>query len=150
MAQEIFKTEEKRKREELESQVKKAISLWRNNAAEYRSLPLKYDFLLNEKRAANIKPLKAVSKRMLDEYPKIPLFDLFTEEEAKIFIEDLKASGELGKTIEKVEFVLSTNYTYNTLKDWVKETRYELSKIKYRATKKAALCQKSTALAGAF
>ena len=86
----------------------------------------------------------------VDEYPDIPFFLILCEDAAAAYVEDLAANNELDKLLSNLEFILSSDYSYNTLRDWVKETRYELSKLEYQASKKAALCQKSVALAGAF
>ena len=86
----------------------------------------------------------------VDDYPDIPFFMILCKDMAKVYVEDLAGNGELDNLLHNLEYILSSDYSYNTLRDWVKETRYELSKLEYQATKKAALCQKSTALAGAF
>lgn len=108
------------------------ISLWRSSAEEYRILPLKYLFLIKEKRAAKL-TLNAFSVRILDEYPNIPFFNLTHESEARVWLES-KTTPDLEYELYSLEYTLGGNHAYKSLKDWIIDANYKLS---HRGKKRA-------------
>ena len=141
MTQALFKEKvELYERRTAEVQKRRLFELWRTNAKSFRELPEKYQSLLEKKRELGIKPLRAVPKMVLDEYPEVPFFELETEEEV---LEQLEAwggkKGKLGKELENVEHVLKFNTAYNNMRAWCVDFSYTLRKLEYDKKKKRAL-----------
>ena len=128
MAQEVYDIEndarEQRRRANL---IGRMMSLWRECAEDYRVLPFKYLFLLEEKRKAKIK-LKKPTLR-LEDYPVVPFFNILLEEDAKEWLNS-KNTDELDYEIYRLSSVLEDDYTYRTIKDWVVDANYTLQHLK--------------------
>lgn len=124
MAQ-VFITKEEREQQEREALIQRAMQLWADNAAEYRILPIKYFFLLEEKRRAGM-PLRKINNSRIDEYPDVCLFRFFDEESARVWLEE-KKSYELKHEIEEIEYILHANHAYVSLKSWTTDALYALA-----------------------
>ena len=124
LAQETYDVEndakERRRRVNL---IGRMMTLWRECAEDYRVLPFKYLFLLEEKRRAKI-TLKKPTLR-LEDYPSIPFFDILVEEEAREWLNS-KSTDELDYEIYRLSSILQDDYTYRTIKDWVVDANYKL------------------------
>lgn len=139
MALAVFMTDKRREEILAEKMIQEALELWRRNATEYKTLPSRYHDLLEKKRQAQIKPLRKLSNEVLADYPKIPLLEFDTEEQAYKAICEWSKSGELGAVIENTRFLLGGDYVYSTLKNWVNETKYLFLRTNYQMAKKKAI-----------
>ena len=120
--------------------IEKALTLWRNNAENYRVLPLKYTFLLREKKRLKMRPVNQVSSSVLKEYPEIKFFRILDESEAAAFVADFPGSAEeLDYMVSKIEYIVSYNHAYNTLKNWVQEASHLIKMKEYTIAKRAAM-----------
>lgn len=122
---ELYFTDEDVERRKKERLISKAMELWRGNAAEYRVLPIRYFFLLSEKRAAGL-PLRGLSKSELDDYPEVYFFRITEEQVARDWLKTLEMY-QLRKEVERLDFVLKSDYSYVTLKSWVADSIYCLA-----------------------
>ena len=124
-AQGVYETEmsarEARMRAHL---IDRLMIYWRECAEEYRILPFKYLFLLEEKRKAKVK-LKRLMGKPLDEYPEIPFFRITASQEARAWCES-KRTGELEYELYRLEFTLGGDHSYRSLKAWISDTNYTL------------------------
>ena len=87
--------------------------------------------LLQKKRELGIKPLRAVPKMVLQDFPTIPFFELESEEEVLKQIEEWGKEGKLGKKLEEIEDTLKTNSAYNSMRAWCIDFTYTSSKLIY-------------------
>ena len=137
MTQELFQTEEKKDLRKKEQLVKRGMLLWNECASEYRMLPFKYLFLLEEKRRLKM-TLNRLNMGRIEEYPEITFFRILEAEEARVWLED-KELKELEKELELIEFILTGDHSYRSLKAWVIDATYSLtrkiSKIQKRSTR---------------
>lgn len=141
-AHELFKTKlVEEKREELISQI---MVLWKENAVDYRTLPLRYRFLLKERKKGNLKlrynnkfySVNYVRPGVLREYPEIPFLRILDEETARISLSDLN----LGRLVRRLRQLnnLTANCAYRTLKDWVADANYILNmKLRLKAARQS-------------
>ena len=127
MAQELFMNQETRERARKERLVKRGMQLWNDYAKEYRVLPYKYFFYLEEKKTAGIRLNKIRATFCREEnYPEVPFFRILYISEAIAWLED-KTSDELEKEFEAIEFMIDGDYLYRSMKEWVAEAVYLLS-----------------------
>lgn len=144
-AHELFQDETElleRRRKELISQL---MQLWRVNAYDYRTLPLRYQFLLSEKKAGNLQlrynkklySVNRVNPGVLREYPDIPFLRILCEEVAYASIDGMSLS-ELTCQLSRLELDLTANCAYRTLKAWVADASYILNmKIRMNVKRQA-------------
>ena len=125
MTQALFLTEEEVKKRKKNELINRCMTIWAESATEYRLLPYKYFFLLNEKRAAGL-PLRKLKIDLLADYPEVCFFRIFDEPSAKAWLEDMELDT-LERELDHLES-LSTNYSYVSLKSWVFDTIYSLSR----------------------
>ncbi len=139
MTQELFRERiEIRKQQILEENKRKLFSLWQTNAEEFRNLPTKYLALYAKKKELKIS-MKKVPKDLLAEYPKLEFFEIESEEEALAQIEEWAENRLLEKKLDDIEYVLTADPSYNTLKAWCTDFMYSLTRAKYEENKKQAL-----------
>ena len=130
-----------RKRKELISQI---MNLWRENAVDYRTLPLRYQFLLKERKEGNLKlrynnkfySMNYVKPGVLREYPEIPFLRILDEEIAYASLSDLN----LGRLVRRLRQLnnLTTNCAYRTLRAWVADANYILNlKLRLKAVRQS-------------
>ncbi len=148
-AHELFQSKTElleRRRKELISQI---MNLWRENAVDYRTLPLRYRFLLKERKEGNLKlrynnkfySVNYVRPGVLREYPEIPFFRILHEDIAYASISDLS----LGRLVRRLRQLnnLTANCTYRTLKSWVADANYILNmKLRLKARRKSSIANR--------
>lgn len=103
--------------------IQEALKLWQTYAETYRTAIIKYKFLANERRKANITPLLTVSEKILKEYPSIRLFRCLDETSAREYLDSLDLMSLIIETrmiSESVQF----NYAYRTVVNKVIEFSY--------------------------
>lgn len=128
MTHELFKTEADFKKKQLEQDMKEALEFWQYYAADYREIPRKYQALLEKKRELGLKPLNKLSVSDLKGYPKIAFLDIVEESEALAQIDLWAESGALRHMIDKIRAELTASYSYNTMKAWVLDSAWLISK----------------------
>ena len=128
MTHELFKTEADFKKKQLEQDMKEALEFWQCYAADYREIPRKYQALLEKKRELGLKPLNKLSVSDLKGYPKIAFLDIVEESEALAQIDLWAESGALRHMIDKIRAELTASYSYNTMKAWVLDSAWLISK----------------------
>ena len=133
-----IKDKEQIRQEATEKAKKLAMELWQKYANEYKTLPEKYELLLEEKRQYKL-PLKQLSKANLKMYPEIPFLRIASREAAEAEVEALAESGKLRKFVSELELTMETNYTVNALRAWTVDSTYLILKKKYLTAKKVAL-----------
>ena len=130
-----------RKRKELISQI---MNFWRENAVDYRTLPLRYQFLLKERKKGNLKlrynnkfySVNYVKPGVLREYPEIPFLRILHEEIAYASISDMNL-GRLVRRLRQLDN-LTANCAYRALKDWVADANYILNmKLRLKAARQS-------------
>ena len=124
MAQGLFVTEEIIEQRKHDALVQRGMSLWAQKAEDYRVLPFKYLFLLGLLKERRLK-LKKLPKNRLDDYPDVPLFNIFEKAEAEAWLEE-KDIPDLERELEHIDFLLKTSYTYTSLKSWLVDAVYRL------------------------
>ena len=140
MTQALFKEKvELYERRVAEERKRKLFELWRINAKSFRELPKKYQELLQKKKDLGIRPLRAVPKMVMMEYPEVPFFELKTEEEALEQIEQWGKKGKLRKELEDLEYILSFNTAYNNMRAWCIDFSYTLTKMQYDEHRKRVM-----------
>ena len=125
---ELFSKEETLKKKQLEQDISEALEFWQCYAADYREIPHRYQALLEKKRELGIKPLNKLSVSDLRGYPKIPFLDILEESEALAQIDLWVASGVLRHMIDKIKAELTSSYSYNTMKSWVRDSSWLITK----------------------
>lgn len=131
MAQELFMTDERMEQREREKLIERGMIIWRECAEDYRTLIIKYLFLIEEKRKKKLPP-KRVPKAALEDYPIIPFLRILEEDEAKFVLESM-STYELRMAVEDIDFTLASDYSFRTIKGWVTDTIYALTHEKPRA-----------------
>lgn len=83
-----------------------------------------YRALLKRKRELGIKPISRIPKEVLEQYPKIPFFQM-DDEEAQEYVSELSVS-ELKNLIADIREVLELNHSYHTVSNRVKEYSWQI------------------------
>ena len=135
MTQGIFKTAEAVKQERKSQLKERAMKLWRVAGPDYRMLPLKYEALLEEKKARGIRPLAKLRKEVIASYPKIPFLLATSEEEVKALLDKWEKQGCLYAKIERIEEILRTDNSINSIKAWCRDYSYNISRLEYAKEK---------------
>ena len=100
---------------------------WRTSAEQYRVVPIKYAFLLREKKALHFSvPIRQLSAAQLSLYPEIPFLRIVDEVEARESLDWLSDCG-LKSLLGQLEG-LRTNFAYNTMQSWCSEAQLQLAK----------------------
>ena len=107
--------------------VERGMAMWQDYAADYQELPSRYEELLAKKRVAKL-PLRKINAVVLREYPEIPLLRCETVEEADQYLSQLRTQTILME-LARIAQTLETDYTYNSLLEWVKEAEYLLAHL---------------------
>ncbi len=117
-------TQERCRRDELIAQIMRG---WRVMAESYRVIPIKYSFLLKERKRP-----KKLSDATLALFPEIPFLRILDEDVAREELDWLETKDLviLNSQIEN----LRTNYAYNTMRNWVSETSLQLAQKKTKVT----------------
>lgn len=140
MTQELYKSRKRAEIERNEALAKTALMLWRNNAESYRTLPNDYRCILHEKEEKKIFPLKKLPSEVVNEFPEIPFFDIVEEREAVLQIKQWADKGTLSNNVRKIQNAIDSYY-YKTMKSWVVDNRYIISKKEYKDAKRASMRQ---------
>lgn len=140
MTQELYKSRRELEVERNETLAKSALTLWRNHAEPFRTLPDEYHSLLHEKEERKIFPLKKLSAEVLNEYPDVPFFNIVEERDAVLQIKKWASDGTLSNNVRKIQNALESYY-YKTMKSWVVDNRYVISKKEYKDAKRASMRQ---------
>ena len=123
----IFEDEDARVIKRKNGLVMRGMTLWDAHAKTYQELPDKYAFLvgLRPRNPSNHKKCwpKLISKSVLEDYPKLRLLEFEDKAEARHWLMGMSIST-LENLLERTEYALSTNYTYRTMNEWVKEATY--------------------------
>lgn len=114
---------------------RKALDSWRTHAAEYRNLLPRYQSLLAKKRwlkdherGYKSMPLRKINKTLLEEFVKIPFFDIETEDEALDYIYELDYS-ELSCLLSTINNALEDR-AYRTIRSRIGDYEYEIKNFK--------------------
>lgn len=113
--------------EERKQLIRLVMQLWSAHSENYRTLPLRYRFLLAAKRELGIAPLNVVRKSVIDEYPEIPFLRIFDEDTARMSLEE-SSTGRLYYLIEAITHAAYYDYAYCTIYNRVVEYTYELNR----------------------
>lgn len=103
--------------------IDQAMRLWHLYAEPYRVMPLRYQFLLAEKRRLGIAPLNKIRKCILNDYPKIPFFEITSEDAARAKL-DRMGDLQILCLIRWIDDVVNYNHAYCTLRDRIAEFTY--------------------------
>lgn len=128
MAQDLFETDEMRKSKKRDELIARGMLLWFQCAEEYRVLPYKYLFLMDEKKSLKI-PVKKISHFRFEEYQDLQFFKILSEDEARAWLED-KTLSELTREVERIEKFINEDYIYRSIKCWVAEAIYTIAHSK--------------------
>ena len=109
------------RREEL---IDEAMRLWVKHGFEYRTLLSNYNYLLGIKRGLGIKPLSAIKKSALDEYPSIPFLDLCDQSKAIKYLNMLD-NGSICVIVNNIRRFIDSPITV-TLRSRVCDYKYEI------------------------
>ena len=144
----FFKTAEDIRKETLERLKLRGLNLWRHSAPEYQGLYKKYEVLLEDKKQRGIRPLGRLKRDVEESYPSIPFLDLRTEEEASEVIEEWASQGiaYLNKQLDTVEDAFKANVSINSIRAWIRDYTYCVSRLEYKKRKKAAMKSSAVSL----
>ena len=115
-------TQYKSTRKEL---IREAMLLRHTYGEQYRTALQQLDDLLAEKRAKKIKPLEVVPKYVTRKFPKIPFFDIESEDEALEYIEEME-DKEISKMISEIKYDVLYGYEYRTVVGTVYAYKYQI------------------------
>ena len=104
--------------------VEKAMRIYKIHGETYRGLVDKYCDLLAQKRILGIRPLNAIPKSQLREFPVVEFLDAADENEARMMLDPLPLV-EIYRIIA-VSGLAVDSYIYNTLVNRVREFDYEV------------------------
>ena len=129
----IFTTKEQKDKQKRKELIEKALTLWARHAEEYRNLPYRYFFLLEEKTRLGLTPnqLPLTEK----DWPRIPLFYIINGDEAREWLKQ-KRTTEIYLMIERIEEAVGYNYAYCSIKEWVKDAKYLVTHAEYMPSSK--------------
>lgn len=136
MGTKVFITEEDKKqitRKELEG---RAISLWSTYSEEYKTLPFKYFFCLQEKRARRLKLNRLPVS--VEDYPNLPLLYQARYDDLERYIKRL-SSYELRYIVEDTEDAVKHNYVITSLREWLKDATYLIKRHDEEIAKKSSV-----------
>ena len=102
-----------------------AMSMWYRFNEAYKTRPIRYQKLLEQKIALKILPLRKIKDTDLRAYPDIPFLKTATEDEAENFLLNC-TSLQISIIIHSIE-MLSINYTFNTMGTFIKDAEYLIS-----------------------
>lgn len=139
MTQEIFKTRESIRNSELKGEKKRAFELWKNFGPVYRMLPLQYETLVEERKKLGLTSPKLIKRSVISLYPEIEFLALTSEAEVTSLIKKWATDGSLQSRMDRVEETFKTNVSINTLRSWITDFNYSVSRKKYSAEKKRRL-----------
>ena len=97
------------------------IDLWESYSREYRTNPIEYEFLKEERRRLKL-PLKPIPERIMDEYPEIEVLRIFDRGKAVTYLMVLPAE-RLHEVLLMIES-LPYNYAFNTLRAYLIDSRW--------------------------
>lgn len=123
-AQAVFKTKESEDLKKRKSLINRGMLLWDTTAEHYRALPEQYKTLLEEKRKNKI-PVGRLRSGIVNDYPVVRFFEIEDRDEALSWLSQ-KGLARLEDEISSISFVLEENYSYRTMRDWVKEAIYQI------------------------
>ena len=106
--------------------VDQLVALWKTYAEDYRTLVMKYQFLLAEKKAGRKIKLTRLPAVVINELPDIFLFNYWNKDDVREYLKELEID-ELSRMLAETQWILEENYSYNTIRNWVKEASYELA-----------------------
>ena len=97
------------------------IDLWESYSREYRTNPIEYEFLKEERRRLKL-PLKPIPGYIMDEYPEIEVLRISDRGKAVTYLMVLQTERlhEILLMIESLPY----NYAFNTLRAYLVASRW--------------------------
>ena len=102
----------------------KIIYLWEMYAESYRTNPIEYAFLQEERRRLRL-PLRKIPRRIVEEYPEIEVLKILDRNVVIAYLTAMPV-GRLDLILKEVEN-LQYNRAFNSVRAYIIDSRWQIS-----------------------